>query len=70
MDILARIAEQRHLDYRGVRVEADGDIITIPGTVDTLREADTIREVVRNAPEVREIKPNIKIRYPEVLVGV
>ncbi|MFC1990148.1 cytidylate kinase family protein [Chloroflexota bacterium] len=69
-DIQARIAEQRGLDYREIGVEADGGIVTILGTVDTLHEADIIRVVARNTQGVQEIKPKIKIRYPGVLAGV
>ena len=51
-------------------MEADGDVVTVMGTVDTLHEADTIREVIRNTPGVQEIKSKMKIRYPGVLVAV
>ncbi len=69
-DIQVRITEQGHLDYRGITVEADGGVVTIMGTVDTLHEADTIREVICNTPGVQEIKSKIKIQCSGVLVAV
>lgn len=45
-----------------VEIKADGGVVTISGTVESLSDADRVRMVVRNEPGVREIDSQMRVR--------
>ena len=63
-DVRARIAADGSIADAGVEIEADGGVVTIGGTADSLGDADRIRQIVRQAPGVKEINSNMRVRAP------
>jgi osmotically-inducible protein OsmY len=49
-----------------IEIEADGGVVTIGGTVESLSDADRVRMIVRNEPGVKEINSQMRVR----LVGI
>jgi cytidylate kinase len=65
----ALIAADNNISDRGVEVVADGGVVTISGTVESIAEADRIRTIVRMEPGVEEIDSKLRVRLPVWLVG-
>ncbi len=65
----ALIAADRGISDREVEVVADGGVVTISGTVESIAEADRIRTIVRMEPGVAEIDSKLRVRLPVWLVG-
>ncbi len=65
----ALIAADKGISDRGVEVVADGGVVTISGTVESIAEADRIRTIVRMEPGVEEIDSRLRVRLPVWLVG-
>jgi len=65
----ALIAADNNISDRGVEVVADGGVVTISGTVESIAEADRIRTIVRMEPGVKEIDSKLRVRLPVWLVG-
>lgn len=62
-EVRAEIAMDRGIAGLGVEVEADGGVITLGGMARSLEEADRIREMVRKAPGVREVKSKMSVSH-------
>ncbi len=65
-DIQTKIVEQKGLDFRNIKVDVDGGVVTITGKVDTMHEADRIREVIRETSGVKDIDSRLRIRYSDI----
>lgn len=65
----ALIAADKGISDREVEVVADGGVVTISGTVESIAEADRIRTIVRASPGVEDINSKLRIRLPVWLVG-
>lgn len=63
-DIRARIALDRHISDRDLIVDAHDGVIEVRGTLDTEIEADTIRNLVRTFPGVRDVATHLRIKSP------
>jgi len=65
----ALIAADSNISDRRVEVVADGGVVTVSGTVESIAEADRIRNIVRMEPGVAEIDSRLRVRLPVWLVG-
>jgi cytidylate kinase len=65
----ALIAADNNISDRGVEVAADAGVVTVSGTVESIAEADRIRNIVRMEPGVAEIDSKLRVRLPVWLVG-
>ena len=66
-DIRARIAQDSSIGDEDIEIEADGGVITITGSVNSLQDADILREFVRKLPRVSDVVSHL--RAP-VLTGI
>ena len=60
-EVKALIAAHKGISALGVEIEADAGIVTIGGTVESVADADKIREIVRTTPGVKEINSNMRV---------
>jgi osmotically-inducible protein OsmY len=60
--VRARIAADGSIADGEVVIEADGGVVTIRGTAESLGDADKIREIVRQAPGVKEVNSEMRVR--------
>jgi len=60
-EVRARIASDGSVQDDGVEIEADDGVITIGGTVHSMPDADKVRELVRLAPGVKDIKSEMRV---------
>ena len=47
---------------KNVKIKADGGVVTLEGTVDSIVDADRVRMLVRKTPGVKEINSRMKVR--------
>lgn len=59
--IIAANAGKKNIADAGVEIEADNGVVTIGGTVGSLKDADKIREIARAVPGVRTINSKMKV---------
>ncbi|MFO8010009.1 MAG: cytidylate kinase family protein [Dehalococcoidia bacterium] len=62
-EVRARIASRANAHDDGLEVEADDGIITLSGTVRSYDDADKIRELVRQMPDVKEFHSRMGARW-------
>ncbi len=63
--LIAIVANDKNISGN-VEIEADGGVVTIRGTVESLFDADKVRMIVRKEPGVKDIDSQMRVR----LVGV
>lgn len=61
-EIRALIASTKGIADSGVEIDADGEVITIGGTVSSLQDADKIRELVQGVPGVATVNSKMQIK--------
>ena len=59
-ELRGRIASDRSIQDDDVEIEADDGVITIRGTAHSLADEEKIRELVRQAPGVRDVKSEMR----------
>jgi cytidylate kinase len=64
--VRAVIAEHKNISDREIEIEADGGVVTIGGTANSLVDADRVRIIVRKMPGVKEVKSQLRVRIPGV----
>lgn len=62
-EVRARIASKANAVDDGLEVEVNDGIITLSGTVRSYDDADKIRELVRQMPEVKEFHSRMGVRW-------
>lgn len=62
-EIRARIASQANAVDEGLEVEADDGVITLSGTVRSSDDADKIRELVRQMPDIKTFHSDMGARW-------
>ncbi len=60
-EVRAALAGSKGISDGGIEIEADGDVITIGGTVGSLNDADKIKELVRKMPGVKEVNSHMHV---------
>jgi cytidylate kinase len=69
----AEISTNRRISgAKNVSIKAEGGVVTIEGTVDSIVDADRVRMLVRKTPGVKEINSRMRVRLcgiPMVRVG-
>ena len=65
--VRARIAQESGVGDEDIEIEAEDGVITITGSVNSLTDADRLREFVRGLPEVSDVVS--KLRAP-IITGV
>lgn len=60
--LIASNSESKGIDDLGVEIQVDGGVITISGTVGSLDDADKIREIVKQVPDITGINSKMKLR--------
>jgi cytidylate kinase len=60
-EVRAALAGSKGISDGGIEIEADRGIITIGGTVGSLKDADKIKELVRKMPGVKEVNSHMRI---------
>jgi len=59
--VRAELAGNKGIPDAGIEIGADDGVITIEGTVDTMIDADKIKELVINMPDVKEIDSHMRV---------
>ncbi len=62
-EVRARIASRANAVDEGLEVEADGGVVMLSGTVRSSDDADKIRELVRQMPDVKEFRSRMGTRW-------
>jgi cytidylate kinase len=60
----ALIAADKSISDRQVDVRAEGGIVTVTGTVESIWEADKIRTMARSTPGVKDVVSELRARLP------
>jgi osmotically-inducible protein OsmY len=60
-EVRAALAGSKGISDGGIEIEADGDVITIGGTVASLKDADKIKALVRKMPGVKEVNSHMHV---------
>lgn len=63
-EVRAKIASAGNIADDRIEIEAHDGIITIGGMLPSLEDADTVRELVRRQPGVRDIESRLRISFP------
>jgi cytidylate kinase len=61
-EVRAIVATNKSIAGSGLEVEANGGIITLTGTVESLQDADKIREIVAVVPGVKAINSKMQVK--------
>ena len=61
-EVRAIVAMSKGVADSGLEVEANGGVVTLGGTVGTLADADTIREIVRSVRGVKSIESKMQVK--------
>lgn len=60
-EVRARIAASKDIADEDIKVEADGDIVTISGMAYTSNEEDAIRVVAQQTPGVKDVRSKMRV---------
>jgi osmotically-inducible protein OsmY len=66
--IKAAFSRSAELEARGIQVSAQGHVVTLEGTVHSLKEKEEAERTAFNAPGVYEVKNYLTVKYSGALV--
>ncbi|MEE8373348.1 MAG: cytidylate kinase-like family protein [Dehalococcoidia bacterium] len=61
-DVRGRIAAEASIGDKEVEVKANGGVVVVVGTVNSIEEADKVKEIARNSPGTQGVESKLQVR--------